>query len=276
MSKICIDAGHYGKYNSGVVKGYYEAVQMWRLQELLAAELRKRGVTVVVTRSNQAADLSLISRGKKAKGCDLFLSLHSNAASTEGVDYPVAYVLRPNARTSIDEKAAEIGLNLAKVVGGMMNTTQGARTATRAASGDRDGNGVKDDEYYGVLEGARRVGVPAVILEHSFHTNRKACAWLMVDANLQDLAKAEADAIAAWLGAKAPAQTGSTSLPYQVRVSITDLNIRSGPGTGYAKKGYIKPGVYTITAEADGKGASKWLKLKSGAGYISADFVMKL
>lgn len=276
MSKICIDAGHYGKYNSGVVKGYYEAVQMWRLQELLVAELRKRGVTVAVTRSNQAADLSLISRGKKAKGCDLFLSLHSNAASAESVDYPVAYVLRPNARTSIDEKAAEIGLNLAKVVQGVMGTTQGARTATRAASGDRDGNGVRDDEYYGVLEGARQVGVPAVILEHSFHTNRKACAWLMVDANLQDLAKAEADAIAAWLGAKAPVQTGSTSLPYQVRVTITDLNIRSGPGTGYAKKGYIKPGVYTITAEATGKGASKWLKLKSGAGYISADFVTKI
>lgn len=277
MSKVCIDAGHYGKYNvSPVNRAYYESVQMWRLHELLAAELRKRGVTVVLTRQNQAADLSLISRGKKAKGCDLFLSLHSNAASTEGVDYPVAYVLRPNARTSIDEKAAEIGLNLAKVVQGVMGTTQGARTATRASGNDRDGNGLLDDEYYGVLEGARRVGVPAVILEHSFHTNKKATAWLLVDANLQALAKAEADAIVAWLGAKAPVQTGSTALPYKVRVSITDLNIRSGPGTGYAKKGYIKPGVYTITAEATGKGASKWLKLKSGAGYISGDFVTKI
>jgi N-acetylmuramoyl-L-alanine amidase CwlA len=65
-------------------------------------------------------------------------------------------------------------------------------------------------------------------------------------------------------------------LPYSVRVTRADLYIRSGPGTIYAKRGYIKPGVYTITAEADGKGASKWLKLKSGAGYISADFVMKL
>lgn len=277
MSKVCIDAGHYGKYNvSPVNRAYYESVQMWRLHELLAAELRKRGVTVALTRQSQAADLSLISRGKKAKGCDLFLSLHSNAASTEGVDYPVAMVLRPNARTTIDEQSAEIGLKLAKVVQATMDTTQAARTATRASGNDRDGNGIKDDEYYGVLEGARRVGVPAVILEHSFHTNKKATAWLLVDANLQRLAKAEADAIAAWLGVKAPAQTVATSLPYRVRVGITDLNIRSGPGTGYAKKGYIKPGVYTITAEATGKGASKWLKLKSGAGYISADFVTKI
>lgn len=280
MSKVCIDAGHYGKYNASPAnKAYYESIRMWRLHELLAAELRKRGVTVVVTRSNQAADLSLISRGKKAKGCDLFLSLHSNAVGSgvnESVDYPVAYVLRPNARTSIDEKAAEIGLILAKVVQTTMGTTQPARTATRAASSDRDGNGVKDDEYYGVLEGARQMGVPAVILEHSFHTQTRATNWLLQDTNLQRLAVAEADAIAAWMGAKAPAQTGSTSLPYQVRVSITDLNIRSGPGTGYAKKGYIKPGVYTITAEASGKGASKWLKLKSGAGYISADFVKRV
>ncbi len=277
MSKVCIDAGHYGKYNrSPVNAAYYESVQMWRLHQLLAAELKKRGIDVVVTRQSQAADLSLISRGKKAKGCDLFLSLHSNAASAESVDYPVAMVLRPNTRTTIDEKSAEIGLILAKTVQGTMGTTQAARTATRASGNDRDGNGLLDDEYYGVLEGARRVGVPAVILEHSFHTNKKATAWLLAESNLQRMAVAEADAIAAWLGAKAPAQTGSTSLPYKVRVSITDLNIRSGPGTGYAKKGYIKPGVYTITAEASGKGASKWLKLKSGAGYISADFVTKL
>jgi hypothetical protein len=42
MSKVCIDAGHYGKYNvSPVNRAYYESVQMWRLHELLAAELRK-------------------------------------------------------------------------------------------------------------------------------------------------------------------------------------------------------------------------------------------
>ena len=53
---------------------------------------------MVKARTNQTKDLSLFSRGKKAKGCDLFLSLHSNAVGSgvkESVDYPVAYVLRP-------------------------------------------------------------------------------------------------------------------------------------------------------------------------------------
>ena len=277
MSKVCIDAGHYGKYNVGVNRSYYESVQMWRLHELLAAELRKRGVTVVVTRQSQAADLALISRGKKAKGCDLFISLHSNAASAESVDYPVAYVLRPNAKTDIDDRAAEIGLILAKVVRETMDTTQAARTATRASGNDRDGNGVKDDEYYGVLEGARRVGVPAVILEHSFHTNKRACNWLLIERNLQRLAVAEADCIAAWLGAKAPAQSGSTASTgtpahYGVKITCDALNIRTGPGTGYKIAGTIRDKkTYTITKEQNG-----WGLLKSKAGWISLKYTRKV
>ena len=50
----------------------------------------------------------------------------------------------------------------------------------------------------------------------------------------------------------------TTFVPYLVKVAISDLHIRTGPGTGYNDKGYIKPGVYTITEEAAGPGASKW------------------
>ena len=60
---------------------------------------------------------------------------------------------------------------------------------------------------------------------------------------------------------------------YRVRVSIKNLNIRKGPGTNYDKTGkYTGIGVFTIVAEADGEGATKWGKLKSGAGWISLDF----
>lgn len=69
--------------------------------------------------------------------------------------------------------------------------------------------------------------------------------------------------------------TKETAVNYTVRVTASDLNIRSGPGTGYASKGYIKPSVYTIVAEADGAGAKKWGKLKSGAGWIALDFTEK-
>ena len=64
---------------------------------------------------------------------------------------------------------------------------------------------------------------------------------------------------------------------YRVRVSIKNLNIRKGPGTNYDKVGkYTGIGVFTIVAEADGEGATKWGKLKSGAGWISLDYAKKI
>ena len=69
--------------------------------------------------------------------------------------------------------------------------------------------------------------------------------------------------------------TGAAVTPYLVRVKIANLNIRKGPGTNYGATGYIRPGIYTIVAESTGKGAAKWGKLKSGAGWISLDYATK-
>ena len=64
--------------------------------------------------------------------------------------------------------------------------------------------------------------------------------------------------------------------PYKVQVTVTELRIRSGPGTDTEAQGIIDPGVYTIVEEADGPGAKRWGKLKSGAGWISLDYAEKL
>jgi len=70
---------------------------------------------------------------------------------------------------------------------------------------------------------------------------------------------------------------GGSSVPYTVRVTANELNIRTGPGTNFGLNGSIKDkGVYTIIEEANGPGANKWGKLKSGAGWISLDFVTRL
>lgn len=267
MSKVCIDAGHYGRYNrSPVNSSYFESIQMWVLSRFLGKALKSRGVEVVYTRSNMNADMGLISRGRKAKGCDLFISLHSNAASSESVDYPLAIVYRDNARTFLDERSRDIGLKLAKVVESTMGTTQSARTMTKAASSDRDGNGILDDEYYGALEGARQMAVPGVILEHSFHTNTKATNWLMQDPYLVKLAAAEADCIVQWLKTNSAADTS-----FRVKVTISNLNLRTGPGIKYPSKGFIHPNLYTIV-ETKGD----WGRLKSGAGWISLKYAKRV
>ena len=65
---------------------------------------------------------------------------------------------------------------------------------------------------------------------------------------------------------------------FQVAVDVSDLNVRSGPGTNYEKVGsYIPEGVYTIVEVQQGTGSDLgWGKLKSGAGWISLDYVIKL
>ena len=67
-----------------------------------------------------------------------------------------------------------------------------------------------------------------------------------------------------------------TFSPYKVRVSIKDLNIRKGPGTNYASNGFCPVGIYTIIEESDGADATKWGKLKSGAGWISLDYAKRV
>lgn len=69
--------------------------------------------------------------------------------------------------------------------------------------------------------------------------------------------------------------------PYQVKITAkSGLFIRKGAGTNYQTAGLISGDAlkyaYTIVEEADGKGATKWGKLKSGAGWISLDYVVKI
>lgn len=200
--KICLDAGHIGsKYNqSPVVKTYYESAVVWALHLKLKAQLEARGFQVVTTRASIDTDLGVYERGTASKGCDVFISLHSNACGTESVDYPVVYRAYDN-KNNVDTLA----LKLAKKVGELMGTTQAGRTATRKNS--------SGGEYYGVLRGARAVGTPYyMLIEHSFHTNTKATKWLSKDANLDKLAVAEADILAEFFGMESSTETEKTAI----------------------------------------------------------------
>lgn len=78
-------------------------------------------------------------------------------------------------------------------------------------------------------------------------------------------------------GSTQATQTADTFKSYTAQVTVNALNIRKGPGTEYNTNGVIRDkGAYSIVAESTGQGASMWGKLKSGAGWISLDFVKKL
>lgn len=73
---------------------------------------------------------------------------------------------------------------------------------------------------------------------------------------------------------KAANSTGS----FKVQISISDLNIRKGPGTNYAATGkFTGKGVFTIVETKQGTGSAKgWGKLKSGAGWIALDYATRI
>lgn len=79
-------------------------------------------------------------------------------------------------------------------------------------------------------------------------------------------------------GVKIYTPKSSVAVPFLVRISIKDLNIRKGPGTNFTKTGkYTGIGVFTIVEVADGQGSSSgWGRLKSGAGWCSLDFCQKI
>ena len=264
--RVCIDAGHYGKYNqSPCNKKYYESDMVWKLHLLQKKYLEAYGFEVIVTRETQEKDLSLYNRGAKSKGCDLFISDHSNAVGSganENIDYPVVYC-------SINGKGNALGKKLADCIASVMGTKQKGRIESRRG---------KNGDYYGVIRGATAVGTIGMILEHGFHTNNRCANWLLVDKNLDKLAKAEADVIAEYFGMKKTSiNTSSTTntvtntntsnyLPGMYRVNVDELNIRNGAGTSHKIVGAIKDkGTYTITEIKNGS----WGRLKSGAGWIN-------
>ena len=197
---VCLDAGHYGKYNrSPVVPEYYESDMNWKLHLLLKAELEKYGIQVKTTRAEKDKDLDLEPRGKASKDDDLFISLHSNADDNESVKYVVSMYQVDDNCGEMDEQSKAFADRLAKTVGNVMGLPY--QTWSTKSSSDRDGNGYKDD-YYGVLRGAHTVHTPGVIIEHGFHTNAATAKWLLVESNLKKLAVAEAETIAEWFDVK--------------------------------------------------------------------------
>ena len=199
---ICLDPGHdKGISNpSPVVPGYWEGQRMWELALLLKQALEERNMKVILTKEQADHAVDLTTRGLMSQGADLFLSLHSNAASTESPNWVLGIHQVDDDCGPMDEKSVEMAKLLSHAVAQLMGVP--AKITTRYSSEDRDGNGHLDD-YYGVLRSAHQAGTPGVILEHGFHTNRYCATWLLDDDNLAQLAQTEAEVIEAWLSSHA-------------------------------------------------------------------------
>lgn len=196
LHDVLVDMGHNTGYNrSPVVPGYYEGNQMWVLGQYLIEELRAMGRTVKTTRKSRDDDPSVTTRGRMAAGCKIAVSEHSNAGGLGKTDRAVGIRFVDDDCGPIDEISRELARRLAEVDKEVMGLKDAPQVYERKSGKDRDGDGLKNDDYYGFLYGAHQVGTAAVIIENGFHDHGKTAKWLMDDGNLRRLAKTHAAVI---------------------------------------------------------------------------------
>ena len=196
MIDVLVDMGHNTGHNrSPVVPAYYEGNQMWVLGNYLIEELHKLSRTTKTTKHSRDDDPSVTTRGRMAAGCKIAVSEHSNAGGLGKTDRAVGIRFVDDDCGPIDELSRELARRLAEVDKQVMGLEDATQVYERKSGRDRDGDGIKNDDYYGFLYGAHQEGSPAVIIENGFHDHGPTAKWLLVDSNLRNLAKSHAAVI---------------------------------------------------------------------------------
>lgn len=256
MAKVYIDPGHGGS-DPGAVK--YIVERDVNLVMALACRdyLNANGVSTKMSRTSNSTDTSINSMAREANswGADLVISIHNNAGGGDGFEvyHTVGGGRGKVLAQNIEAEVKKIGQN-----------SRGLKTRR-----DTDGT-----DYYGMI---RLTNAPAVICEGVFVDNATDVQIADTTSEQRAFGYAYAKGILKTLGlADKGYETGAsgsaaTTRGFKVKVDIEDLYIRKGPGTGYGKKGFIKPGVYTIVETQ-----SKWGKLKSGAGWIYLPYTKRI
>lgn len=219
--KVCIDPAHY--LNKGTVfaensYGYAESRFVLRtalgLRDVLKNDF---GIDCVMTRETENITIEGVSdyyldhynptyRGRYAKDCSLFVSLHTNESSEEANGYPTfeqpkeinKTIIFVNSVAASSEKALRGANSIGEFVS-KANREAGI-TSVRFNRTDKSGimiwsaeyndstelpgsicrrNNPNGTDYYPELRGAAEVGVPGILIQHAYHTvpeMRKAAA----------------------------------------------------------------------------------------------------
>lgn len=263
MAKVFLSAGHGGSDPGAVANGLSEKNINLAIMLSCADYLRKCDVEVVTSRTTDENDpVGEEVREANASGADIAVSFHNNVGGGNGSE---SYIWAGCAEgkklaTLLEQASQSLGQNSRGVKGTrslyfIKNTTMTA-CLVETAFLDSDDRFIIDEASE---QNAFGVAYAKAILEY-FGMSVEIPA-----APEKEPVKEEKDYL------------------YMVNVKITNLLIRKGPGTNYARvtlpdgSAHIKPGPYRIVEESAGAGSNKgWGKLYSGAGWIALDYAEKI
>lgn len=237
-----------------------EMAQCDKIASATATALKRCGFEVKVGKSGDTMQNRCVeSDNFKA---DIHMPIHTNAYNGKVTGGTRIFCLNSNGKKVCDAVLSELG---------------------------KISPGTADSVKYHT--GLYEINVPvalSVYVECEFHDTKTGSDWIIN--NITNIGEAICKGLCNYYGvtyksgtstqstASNSSTTNSSFKSYIVRITASDgVNIRKGAGTNYAVVGAIpKGGAYTIVAESTGTGATKWGKLKSGAGWIALDYTEKI
>lgn len=226
---VVVDAGHGGPDRGmsgpvGAAEKIYEKDITLQVATKLAAELRERGVEVLMTRTTDTL-IALSDRGRianAAKG-DLFISIHVNAANpnwknpgaargfetyflAEAKTEDAARVARMENEAVRFETNATVsdGDPLSFIIHDMAQNEHLRESSDLAATVQRAMRSIHPGPNRGVKQAGFRVLVtaymPAILVEIGFGTNPAEARWMSDPARQRELARTIAEATIEYLG----------------------------------------------------------------------------
>ncbi len=235
-----------------------EMVQCDKIAKATATALKRCGFEVMVGKSGDTMQRKCVeSDNFKA---DIHMPIHTNAFDAKTTGGTRIFCLNSNGRKVCEAILSELG---------------------------KISPGKTDNVSY--QTGLYEINVPvalSVYVECEFHDTAVGSDWIIK--NTTNIGEAICRGLCNYYGVtykksgttsnSSNGNTNSNFKSYIVRiVPDAGVNIRKNAGTNYDVVGVIeKGGAYTIVEEKNGKGANKWGKLKSGAGWIALDYTEKI
>lgn len=239
-----------------------EKKEMEALAKLLQKELEPYDMETVM--ATLSLHYSKRDEEAKAKGCTLYMALHSDAGTKTAV----------GATAFSTPQTAALAEEVIKELNAICPYPENRADQTK--------DGVVAG--FGEIWGPKAKGIPPILVEVNFHSNPTTALWIIN--NKQVIAAAITRAlvrtyklskkVTPGVPATKPegpktTTTAASFKPYTVIINTAFLNYRKGPGVNYQVAGVVKfREKYTIVGEKNG-----WGQLKSGAGWINLKYTKR-
>ena len=300
--RIGIDKGH--RLGTGASKILNETTENRKIGNELIRMLKEKGHTVVDCTSELAnvdSQLGEIARKANAQELDVFCSIHLNAGGGSGTE---TFIWNGSWSGKEANRAIAKKVNDAVVAScnfrnrGVKEANYYVVRATKAPAILVEVcfvDSIEDNQKYDYIKVAKAIfkGLTGQEYQHNVQNSsfkvgdtvtvsKNATTYAtgqtmasFVKGNSYKIVELKTDrallsSILSWVYLKDLVGYSQFN-PYTVKINTDVLNVRTGPGTSYSISTTVKMNqVYTIVEEKNG-----WGKLKSGAGWISLDYVVK-